>query len=196
MNPQHTPIYTRLSIVTLALGGLLATSVAFAAPPDGRGRGHNQKDPRFTDRGETLRATGEVRGLDKRRNTRIEIEAEARVRVECRRRGGGGHGHGGGNSFHKTIDVDLDGSRFYRRDDIHGNRLDFRVETDRLDDLEDYYGNVCPGNYRAEVQSVRFSNAKVEVRQGNREVATWLCSFDRDTENGTVPSRNVDCYEL
>jgi hypothetical protein len=200
MTPQRKRIYTRISTVTLALGGLLAASVAIAAPhPDGRGHGHHrQQDPRFTDRGDTLRATGVVRGVDDRRDARVEIEAEARVRVECRRRGGGhGHGHGhGGGSFTKTIDIDVDGSKYYNRRSIYGNRLDYSVQTDRIYNIEHYYGDLCPRNYDARVQSVRFSSAKVEVRQGNREVMTWLCSFDRDTRNGSVPRDNVDCYRL
>ena len=204
-------IGTRLASVALCLGGLLAASVSVAGDNDYRGHGsynddddnygyhnRNRREPRFFDRGDTLEAKIDVRGLRRGRSVRAELEATAEVEIECQRRGRGhGHGHGHGNRYTRKIDIEVDGTEYYSSRHIRGNRLYVEVETDELEyELHHYYGNVCPGHSRGRVESVRFSDAKLEIRQGGRDVVTWLCSFDYDTRNGEVPRRNVDCVTL
>ncbi len=196
--------YKYISALSIVFGGMLMASIAVASNGYGggpHGGGHHgddgyhekhQKEPRFVDRGDSLRARATVRNLNRKRNVRVELEAEAEVEIECVHKG----------AHHKRyireINIEVDGSEFYSRHKVHDGRLDVRVETDEIDEyfLDDYYGHACKKNYNAYVREVAFSSAKLEVRQGHREVVTWLCSFDRDTNNGPVPRSNVDCVTL
>lgn len=213
MNLLQNRNYKRVAPLAVLLGGLLAASVTMAG-----GGGHHggygdddddydRDEPRFEDRGDSLRAWLEVDDLYRNRNVRVEIEAHADVDIECVRY----QGYGGNNRrIRREIEVEVEGDETFSRHSIRGDELDVWVETDDIadeledryedhDDDDDYYGrgDLCPNNYRlSRVSSVQFSDAKIEVKQGNREVETWLCSFDDDTSNGTVPRDEVDCHRL
>jgi hypothetical protein len=209
--------HTRFAAVALCLGGLLAASVTFAGgthspsayyDDDGYGRYHdddddgfgrrgkrNLREPRFYDRGDQLRADVQVRGLRRNRNIRAKLDATALVEIECSR---SNRYWGGGDRLRRRLWLEVDGVEFFSRHRIRNGRLDIDVETDDIrSELRGYYGSdLCPGRARARVHSVQFSDARLQITQEGRSVETWLCSFDRNTRNGPVPRRNVECVTL
>jgi hypothetical protein len=165
---------------------------------DKKGGKGKQREPRFEDEGDSLKAEVEVRGLKNKGRVRAELEATAEVEIECRHKGKG-HGKGKKKDFEKEIDIELEGTEFFNKNQIHGNRLDIEVETEEAEDaLDDKYGDDggCPGGYDRRIKKVQFLDAKLEVEQGKREVVTFLCTFDDPTRDGDVPRRDVDCHTL
>jgi hypothetical protein len=194
MNLRKNRKYRGISAVTVCLGGLLTASVVIAGGGYGGAYADDdgyQQEPRFIDTGDELRAETRIRGLNRSRDVRVELDAEAEVNIECVRSGYNPR------SFRREINLRVDGVKWYDRYNVDRGRLGVRIETDDLErNFDGYYGSACPRGHRARLRSVQFSNAKLEVRQGGRNVVTWLCSFDRDTINGPVPDRAADCVIL
>lgn len=156
----------------------------------------NQKEPSFDDKGQSLEAEVEVRGLKNKGRVRADLEATAEVEIECRHRG---KGNSKKKNFEKEIDIELEGREFFSDKKIRNGRLDFDIETESARRaLDDKYGHDggCPGGYDRRIKRVAFLDAKLEVEQGNRDVVTWLCTFDKKTRDGDVPRRDVDCHRL
>lgn len=168
----------------------------------GKGKGKNDREPRFEDEGDSLKAELELRNLKKNQRVRAELEASAEVEIECRSNKGGkgkGKGKGKDKDFEKELDIELEGVEFFNKNSIKGNRLEIEVETEEAEDaLDDKYGHDggCPKGYDRRIKKVSFLDAKLEVEQGKKEVVTWLCTFDDPTRDGRVRDRDVDCHRL
>jgi hypothetical protein len=144
--------YKRFGAAAFGLAGLLAASVATAGhggygggdddkkDEDDKDDKHGKKEPRFEDRGDSLRATARVRGLKHNKNVKVELTATARVKLECDWKGG----HGNDNKkkkdkdYTKNFEIELEGEEFFSKKDIEDGKLRIEVETeDARDALED-----------------------------------------------------------
>lgn len=161
------------------------------------GKNRNDREPRFEDKGTSLQAEVEVRGLKKNQRVRADIEATAEVDIECRRRGG--YKGKGKKSFSKELDIELEGVEFVPRNKVYGNRIEIEVETEKaknaLDGKYGYDGG-CPRGYDRRIKKVGFVDVRVDIGEGKRKVVTWLCTFDRETRDGKISPRDVDCHKL
>jgi hypothetical protein len=218
--------YKRIGALAIGLAGLFATSAAGAHNPDGYGSdrgdrygddygddrgdryGHDrgdrygdkrQKEPRFTDNGDSLLAKAEIRDLHRGRDVKVELTGRAKVEIECRRKGGRGHGRGYGRDrdFKRDVWIDLEGLEHFSRREIRGNSLYIDIETDRArHELDRYWGGYgCSGrDWDRRIGEVWFESATLKVTQGGRTVVHWECEFDRLSRNGDIPRRDVKCY--
>lgn len=193
---HRTP--TRIAGVAIGFAGLLIASAAVAnhdGPQDIQDGDDDtairqDREPRFEDEGESLRAELELRGLNKNRRVRAELEATAEVEFQCRRHN---------KKFDRELEIELEGVEYYPRQQIHNARLDIEIETEDAEDaLDAKYGpdGGCPNGWNRRIEEVSFLDAKLGVEQGPREVVTWLCTFDNPTRDGRIRRRDVDCQTL
>jgi hypothetical protein len=178
-------------------------------------KGGKHKEPRFEDEGDSLRATAVVRGLKHNKNVKVELNAIAKVKLRCEDK----KNHK--KNYTKTVEIELEGEEFFSKKQIDDGKLRVEVETEDAedalrdydddkgdddkdndwgdkhdDDDKDYEDYGCGKKYDTKIKQVRFLDAKLEVRQGNREVVTWLCTFEPPTRDGEIDRDDVECHKL
>jgi hypothetical protein len=181
----------RISAVVVGVAGILASAGALAAGAKNCRAQHIE----FVDEGRSLSFEAELLGLANNRDVRVTMTATAEVELACT----SPSGKEPPGAQPDDIMVELSDSKTYLRDRIENGRLDISLQTDELG-YRIAGAPDCPicayEEWTETVESVRFIEMTLVVRQTGRDTLTILCSFDSPSRNGSIPANDISCEVL
>lgn len=190
---QRKQKYSKVRISAAAVGivGILASAGAFAAG--------SEKCPvrnlAFVDEGRSLSIDAELLNLRENRDVLVTMTATAEVALACV----SPSGNEPPGAQPDDLMVELSDSKTYSKSRIVNGRLDIQLETDALGSKIAGAPD-CPQclyeEWTETVESVRFIEMTLTVRQVGRDTMVLLCSFDSPSKNGKVPSNDITCERL
>lgn len=179
----------RTLLVMLAVTGVLALAAGPASASSPHLKGGSNAEPRFSDGGLTLAASGDLAGLGNG-DVLVTLTAQADVTSTCTNQGG--NQAPGQNPAPLTVT----GSQAIPAAEIKNGNTPFSVVTVAPDPVIAGAPD-CPNtNWTERIDDLAFTSATITVEQPpGTVVLTVTCQFGTPTADGSVPGGNVTCTQ-
>jgi hypothetical protein len=179
----------RTLFALLAMTGVLMLAAGPAAASSPHLKGGSNAEPRFSDGGLTLAASGDLAGLGNG-DVLVTLTAQADVTSTCTNQGG--NQAPGQNPAPLTVT----GSQAIPATEIKNGNTPFSVVTVAPDPIIAGAPD-CPNtNWTERIDDLAFTSATITVEQPpGTVVLTVTCDFGTPTANGSVPGANVTCTQ-